>query len=233
MTAKKQSTKSLPMFFIVLYTVVILLSLTLTNKLIDVHGYMISGCLIVFPLIFFLGDIVAEIYGYLLAQRIILLTVSGAVIFSLIITLTLLIPTPHVHDTNDAYKQIFGMSLKFTIVGFFAIWVGSIVNAYVITRWKILVCGRFFWLRSVGSTAIGELVNSLISFPLGFAGMLPVHIIINITLVSYVIKMVYAAIAAVPGAYFVSYIKHVKGIDYTEKSIDFNPFKALKETEKR
>lgn len=137
MSSQAKSTKSLPMFFTVFYTVVILLSLTLTNKIIDIHGYLISGCLIVFPLIFFLGDIVAEIYGYLLAQRIILLTVVGAAIFSVIITL------------------------------------------------------------------------------------------INLTIVSYVVKMLYAAVAAVPATYIVNYIKHVKGTDYMEKSVDFNPFKVL------
>lgn len=218
--------KPLPTFITVLYTVVMLLSLTLTNKIIDVDGYMISGCLLVFPLIFFIGDIVAEIYGYYQAQRIIWLTVIGSAIFSVILTVALFIPTPNFHNNNDAYIAIFGMSLKFTAVGFFAIWIGSVVNAYIIARWKIIVSGRYFWLRSIGSTAIGEFINSAVAFPLGFAGALPVHTIINLTLVSYVIKMVYAIIAAFPGAIIVDYIKRVKGIDYTPQSINFNPFKS-------
>jgi queuosine precursor transporter len=217
-------TKPISIFFVVIYTITIIASLTLTNKMIEIHGYLISGCLLVFPLLFFFSDIIAEIYGYYLAQKLIWLTVVGAAIFSVIISLTLLIPTPAFYNNNDAYQQVFGMSLKFTAVGFLAIWVGMIINAYFISKWKILLRGRYFWLRSVGSSAIGELANSLIAFPLAFAGVLPVSKIISLTVVSYVIKMAYAIIAATPGVYIVNYIKHVKGIDHHANHIDFNPF---------
>jgi queuosine precursor transporter len=220
----KNKCPELPMFAVILYTITIVTSLVLTNKIIDVHGFLISSCLIVFPIIFFMGDIIAEIYGYNVAKQLILYALIGAGFFSLIITLTINIPTPKFYDNYVAYEKVFGMSLKFIAVGFLAIWVGAVVNAYVIARWKKLVNGRYFWLRSIGSSAVGELINSVIAFPLGFGGVLPMEKVFNLLFVSYIIKLVYAVVAAPIGALIAHYIKTKKGLNFTEDHVSFNPF---------
>lgn len=222
---KKMS--ALPMPLVILYTITALTSLILTNKLIVIHGYVISACLLAFPMIFFLGDITAEIYGYLLAKKILWQTLFAAFLFSCFISITLLIPTPVFQNNNQSFINVFGMSVRFTAAGVFAIWVGGIINAYVLARWKIIAKGRYFWLRSIGSSAIGEFVNSLVAFPLGFLGHLSFANILNMMIVSYVVKMIYAAIAAYPGQLVVNYIKVVKGIDYQASSVKFNPFAKI------
>ncbi len=218
-----------PIFVVVLYVMTTIASLVLTNKIIVIHGFLISACLIVFPLIFFLGDIVAEIYGYRVTQKIIFYSLLGAAIFSVLMFGVIQIPSPNFYNNSKAYHQVFEMSMKFMVVGFFAIWIGTIVNSFMIVRWKFLVAGRYFWLRSIGSSAVGELVNSLVAFPLGFGGILTIKQIVNLLVVSYVLKLIYAIICAPIGGLIVYYIKVVKKIDYTSNTVSFNPFSALVE----
>lgn len=209
--------------WIVIYTTIILTSLTLTNKIIEWHGISFSACLITFPLIYVFCDIIAETYGYQESQKLIWVAIISCFIFSLIMQFAITIPSAAYYDNAAAYHQVFAQDLRFTIVACVAIVVGSLVNAYAISKWKILLQGRYFWIRSLGATALGELVNSLIAFPLAFFGTLPIHDIINLMFFSYVIKMLYALFAVYPASLVIAYHKS-KGINAYSKSFDFNPF---------
>ena len=213
-----------PPILIVIYTVFCILSLVFTNKIIEWHGVDISACLIVFPLLFLWGDVIAEVYGYKEAKKLIVYTIVGCLLFSLISMFIIRIPSAQFYNNNVAYQQVLGQDVKFTLVGVSAILISSIVNVYILTRWKFLLKGRYFWVRSIGSTAVGEGVNSLIAFPLGFLGTLNLHQIINITMVSYVIKMLYSILSVFPASILVNYLQRKENISPDEPLVKFNPF---------
>ncbi len=221
---EQQSKRSVSTLLVIIYTTAIISSVALTNKIIDFHGFLISGCLIVFPLLYFFCDIVAEIYGYAEARKLLWLTLAGSLLFSAIVTIGMSFSSPAFYNNASAFRQVFGMSIKFVVVGAIAIWTGGIVNAYIITKWKIFVRGKRFWLRSITSTSVGELINSLVAFPLAFGGIISGRDILNLIVVSFVFKILYALVAVVPASMVVNYFKTVKKIDFYDYSTNFNPF---------
>jgi queuosine precursor transporter len=219
-----KNTEDFPMLVIILYMTAILSSLSLTNKVIELHGILIPGCLAVFPLLYFFGDVMAEIYGYIFVKRLLWFSLLASFLFSLIVSLVIHTPYPKFYNNAAAFEGVFGLSLRFSIVGAFAIWAGGIVNAYVITRWKLLLRGKYFWVRSVGSTAVGELVNTVVAFPLAFGGVIPLKKIFIMILAAYIVKMLYALVLVFPANLMVSYYKKIKKIDYYDTVVKFNPF---------
>ncbi len=221
----KAKSKNIPIssFWVVTYTTIVVASLVLTNKILEWHGIILSACLISFPLIYLFGDIVAEVYGYKESQKLIWFTIMSCIIFSIITQAAIYIPSANFYNNSAAYQQVLGQDLKFTLVGCLAIVLGAQVNMYAITKWKLLLNGRYFWLRSIGATALGELVNSLVAFPLGFFGDFPFHNIMEVMFFSYILKMIYAVLLVYPASLVVTYYK-AKGINANDVDFSFNPF---------
>lgn len=211
-------------FFTMLYTTAVISSLALTNKIVKFHSFLISGCLFTFPLLYLYGDIIAEVYGYNEAKRLIWYTLISGFLFSISVSLVMDFPSPAFYNNTDAFKDVFGLSIKFIVIAVIAILAGSFTNAYIISKWKILIRGKYFWMRSLGSTAVGELLNSVIAFPLAFGGIIPSSKIVNMIVVAYVFKMLYASVAVYPASLIVTYLKNTKGIDVYDYDTNFNPF---------
>ncbi|MDX2165046.1 MAG: queuosine precursor transporter [Gammaproteobacteria bacterium] len=202
-------------YLIVIFTTICLTSLVLTNKIIEWHGIVISSCLWTFPLLFLIGDVVSEVYGPKEAQKLLIYTFLSCFLFSIITNGAIKVPSATFYNNTNAYQQVLGQDLRFTFIALVGILVGSWVNIYAISKWKILLKGKYFCLRSVGATAVGELVNSIIVFPLSFSQTLSAHEILNIIIASYAIKMLYALISVYPAFLFVIYLKMKEGLDET------------------
>ena len=213
-----------PSLLLILYAVTVTISITLTNKIIDVEGFYLNGCLVVFPLLYFFGDITAEIFGYRMARKLLWQVLFAGLIFALVVNLTMNLPSADFYNNTHSYKVVFGMDIKFVLVGMLAIWIGGITNALLIAKTKIICSGRYFWARSILATSVGELVNSIIAFPLGFMGLLNMSQIINMVIVSYIFKVLYAFFAAYPANLIVNYFKKSRHYDIYEPGVHFNPF---------
>jgi uncharacterized integral membrane protein (TIGR00697 family) len=196
-----------PPYLIVIYATVCIASLVLTNKIIEWHGIIISSCLLTFSFLFLIGDIVAEAYGQDEAKKLLGYTFLSCFLFSLITGEVIKIPSATFYNNTTAYQQVLGQDFRFTMVALVGILIGSWVNIYAISKWKILMKGKYFCLRSVAATALGELVNSIIVFPLAFTNSLTLSEIINMVIASYVIKIIYALITVYPAFLYVVYLK--------------------------
>ena len=115
-------------------------------------------------------------------------------------------------------RVFFGMLL--------AVVVGSFLNAYALTKWKILLLGRFYWLRSVSASAVGQLCFTFISLTFDLLHVVPLHTLAELIFVSYTVKLIFTPIAAVPAVYIVAYLKNLEGIDVYDVNTNFNPFTA-------
>jgi len=194
-------------FIMTIYITCVLVSLSLSNKIIIWHGYIILTCLVTLPILFLIGDIVAEIYGYKAASRLIWYTLLSCILFSLLIIPITHIPSVNFHDNSDAYLIVFGQDLKFSLIGVLAIFSGLYVNAYLISKWKFLTKGKFFLIRCIGASVVGEFVNSLIAVPAAFIGKVNYNLLFNMTITSFVIKLGCAVILAYPATFIVSIMK--------------------------
>jgi len=211
-------------FFSMLYLGIMISNTILTEKWIALGRYFVFGGAFVSPFLFFLGDIIAEIFGYSIAEKIIWCGFISQTIFAFIVKIFLHTTAPVNWHEAHSFCYVLDPLLRIDISGFVAFVVSSTVNISIITKWKILMRGRFFWLRSIGSSTVAEAVYSAIAIlmigfgTLSFSSMLPV---IEITCL---IKIIYSLILAYPGAIFVNYLKDRLHIDVYETNPNMNPF---------
>lgn len=211
-----------------LYMSIMLCNAVLTNRYIGNDKLFILGGTLTSPLIFILDDIVAEIYGYKITFCMILSGFASQTIFVIICQLALITPYPSFFQGQDAYLQILGPTLlRIDISGFVAYITANLVNSYLLTKWKVLLKGRKFWLRSLGSSAFSEALYSLIAIIMMEINAIPLHSVFRVIAISYFIKATYSIIFAVPANLLVNYLKNLTGIDVYDFPKAFTPSKYI------
>jgi len=190
-------------------------------KLISVAGWILPAAIIVFPISYIFGDILTEVYGYRAARRVIWLGFGCNLIAVLGIWLGGLLPAADFWQGQPAYDTILGFTPRLLIASFLAYLVGEFANSFVMAKMKIKTKGRWLWTRTIGSTFVGQGLDSAIFIVVAFAGttsfapMIIVH--------HWLVKTGYEAIAT-PFTYaIVNYLKRKEGIDTYDYDTNFNP----------
>lgn len=212
-------------FFNMLYATTLLASVVLFYKPVQLGHATVVGSDICFPMSYIVGDIIAEVYGYGAARQLIWFGLICVYIFCLFSSAIVHLPHPAFWHHQAAYATVLGHNLQFCISATAAILVGEFLNAYIISKWKILIRGRLFWLRSLGSTALGQIANTLVMYLVGFAGIIAMPHVGWMMFCAYSLKMSYAIIAVIPAAALVKYIKRKESIDVYDYKTNFNPFR--------
>jgi len=204
----------------------------LTNRYIGIDAFYILGGTLTSPFIFLLDDIVAEIYGYKITRFMILSGFCAQTVFVLVCLAVVNSPHPSFFKANDTYRFILGISLlRINISGFFAYIMANLINSYILTKWKILLKGKKFWLRSIGSSVFSEALYSILAILLMEINSIPIQSVLKIILISFSIKFVYSIVFSGPGQMVVEYIKRMTGLDVFDFPGKFTPFKQNKITE--
>jgi queuosine precursor transporter len=192
-------------------------------------GTVIFGAgVLFFPISYAFGNIFTEVYGYAHDRRAVWCG-FGALIFAVIMSQIVINLTPAPGHYNqhlqEGLESVFGNTWRIVFGSIAAFWSGSLVNAYVLAKMKLLSKGKHLWLRVVASTAVGQLVDSALFYFLAFYGIWPLAQVIEVAIVQYILKTSWE-ILAVPLTYkIVGFLKRVEEEDYYDKNTDFNPFK--------
>ena len=133
------------------------------------------------------------------------------------------LPVPIGWDHAQDYENVLGRGVRTSIFGNMAVLVGSYLNAYIISKLKILTRGRNFILRSIGSSAVGELIQTVVGCLLVYTGVFPFHTILKLMIDLYVVQITLGVIISSVGSILVRILKHVEG-DYYDTVVNFNPF---------
>lgn len=202
-----------------LYILVGLAACTLVMMQISLFGLHTYASILFLPIWYALGDAITELFGIKIARYLIWMSILICMLYAILITVILYLPYPsdwsHHGDFHYVFSRIFGIIALSNI----AIVIGGYINAFLIYRWKILVSGRFFLLRSIGASFTGELFHLIVSTTIIFWG-LPFRKMMGVIASTYCIHLVLSIIYSVPNSFFVMLAKkHVK-----QASIDFNPF---------
>ncbi len=210
--------------FAVLFVTVLILSIIMAQKLFNFWGATFTTAIIVFPISYILGDVLTEVYGYAAARRIIWMGFIANVIMVLFIEIAVLIPPATVWPNQVAFETVLHQVPRIVAASLAAYLAGEFVNSFVLAKLKILTNGRHLWTRTIGSTIVGQAVDSTIFVTLAFAGIMPVGVIVSIIWSSYIFKVVYE-IAVTPLTYIVvNYVKRIEGVDVYDKDTNFTPF---------
>ena len=217
MAIKNPASYTFLLFMGMLYMSVMLLNAVVTNCYIGTDGFFLLGGAFVSPFLFVLNDIISEIYGYKLMRTLVFSGFFCQTIFALVAQFIVNAPHPSSFTEFQAYNYILGFSLlRIDVSGFIAYIVANLLNSYLITKWKILLNGRYFWLRSIGASTIAEALYSLIAVVMIKFGSLPSIDLIKIAMVIYLIKAMTSILFSVPSQYFVTYFKYRVGVDVYE-----------------
>ncbi len=211
------------------YMSIMICTAILTNRYVGTNTLFILEGTLTSPFIFILDDIVAEIYGYKITRFMIISGYASQTLFALICQLVVIAPHPAFFKDQVSYAHILGSSLlRIDLSGFVAYIIANLANSYILTRWKVLLKGRKFWLRSFGSSTFSEALYSILAILLMEIRSVPFHNIIKIIAISYLIKASYSIVLATPAQLLVNYLKKLTNIDVYDLPKEFTPFKYLK-----
>lgn len=214
------------LFFIAyLYLSFMLADQVLMYRMVQVANFSsLTAGVFLMPLYYFTGDMIAEVYGFKMARTLVYLVTICSIIFAVVVSLlnTLPIPTDWLHQPD--YDYVFGRLIRSSIGGLFAVLIGSYINAYTISKLKVMIKGRFFAIRSITSSAIGEAIQMIIGCLLLFAGVIPMASLWKLMIELYIWQISLGAIVATVGSIFVRKLKRIEG-EPLDQQIVFNPFK--------
>ena len=197
-----------------IYMSIMLCSAILTNRYVGYDYFFILGGTLISPLLFILDDIIAEIYGYKIARFLIIIGFLSQMLFMFICLLITMTPYPSFFEHESTYDHILGLPfVRITLSGFLAYIVANIMNAYLLTKWKVLLKGKKFWLRSIGSSILSEGLYSFIAIMLMQIYSIPLKDILQVVLISYSIKIIYNVVLVTPASIIIYYLKKLSGID--------------------
>lgn len=192
-------------------------------KLVSVGGLILPAGVVVFPVTYILGDVLTEVYGYARARRVIWLGFVCNILAVAAIAVAGALPAAYFWDGQPAFERILGMAPRLLLASFAAYLVGEFVNAYVLARLKVAMEGRMLWVRTIGSTLVGQLFDSAVFVTLAFAGIMPMEILVAAIVTQWLFKSAYEA-AATPATYLVvGWLKRAEGVDVYDRGTRFNP----------
>lgn len=209
---------------IVVFVTVLLISNLFGPKICAIGPFRIAGAQLLFPLTYIFGDIFTEVYGYSGSRRAIWLGFFGSVLMAVMGILVVWLPPAPDFKDQAAFATVFGFVPRMVAASLIAYWAGEFANSYVMARMKVQSNGKALWKRTIGSTVVGQLVDSCVIMVLAFAGRESLSTIVNLIFSGYLGKVLYEA-AATPLTYFVvNRLKRAEGVDVYDDNTNFNPF---------
>lgn len=194
-------------------------------KLIDLFGLILPAAVIIFPLTYIFGDILTEVFGYARARAVIWIGFACNLLVVLAIIAAQALPGAGFWDGQAAFERILGFAPRLLVASFVAYLVGEFANSFVLARLKIATSGRFLWTRTIGSTIVGQGLDSAVFITLAFAGTTPEGVLVSAILSQWLVKSVYEILATPLTYWIVSTLKRVEGIDVYDVHTNFNPFR--------
>ncbi len=192
-------------------------------KLVEISGFVLPAGTIIFPISYIFGDVLTEVYGYRQARRVIWLGFFCNFIVVVAIWIGQLLPPSSFWDGQKAYERILGYTPRLLVASFLAYLVGEFANSFVLAKMKIATKGRWLWTRTIGSTLVGEGLDSLVFMILAFAGTLPMAALLLAILTQWLVKSAYEAVATPLTYMVVNFLKKKEGIDVFDYDTKFNP----------
>jgi uncharacterized integral membrane protein (TIGR00697 family) len=181
-----------------------------------------------FPFGYIFGDVLTEVYGYARARKVIWAG-FGAMLFAtgMAWVIVHLPPSPNEPFNTviqPAIETIFGNTWRIVCASIIAFWAGDFVNSYVMAKMKILTQGRWLWTRTIGSTVLGQGVDSMLFYPLAFMGIWTFDTLLGVVLFNWIFKIT-VEILMTPVTYVVvNKLKRAENEDYLDVATDFTPF---------
>ena len=209
------------------FVAVLLISNVAALKVFQVGGLNFDGGALIFPVSYIFGDILTEVYGYRVCRRIIWTGFVWLILYNLILQICIVLPPEAEWQKQvgqESFARVFSLSPRLVVAGVVGFFWGEFSNAYVMARMKVWTAGKHLWSRCIGSTLVGELVDTALFCTVAFGGILTTAGLINYTITGYLYKSI-VEIVMTPITYqVVAWLKKSEGCDAFDVETNFNPF---------
>ena len=206
------------------FVVVLLVSNLVAQKVCMIGPFAVSGAVLLFPITYIFGDVFTEVYGFAASRRAIWMGFFGTALLYAIGAVVIRLPAAPGWGNQAAFATVFGFIPRILAASLVAFWAGEFANSYTMARLKMLTNGEKLWTRTIGSTVVGQAVDTVLVITLTFAGVYPVRTLLNIIVTGYLLKVGYEVLATPITYLVVNGLKRSEGVDAFDRGADFNPF---------
>lgn len=222
---KKKTVSVTFMLLCIVFCTCLITSNFLETKVIQLGFVTFTSGMLVFPISYIINDCIAEVWGFRRTRFVIWLGFMLNFFAVGVGQIAVIIPAAPFWEGEEAFNFVFGLAPRVTIASFMAFIFGSFVNAYVMSKMKLQSKGKHFSLRAIVSTLAGEGIDSLIFFPIAFAGLMPPTELVKMMCIQMILKTLYEVLVLPITIRVVKYVKKFEGIDTYDKQISYNIFK--------
>lgn len=177
-----------------------------------------------FPVSYILGDVLTEVYGYARARRVVWAGFGASIFIAFMAWVIVALPPAPRFENQAALETVFGQVPRIFAASIVAFWAGEFANAIVLARMKVWTRGRWLWTRTIGSTMVGQGVDSLIFYPLAFYGVFADDLVISIMITAWVSKVLWEALLTPVTYRVIGWLKRTEGVDVYDTRTDLTPF---------
>ena len=194
------------------------------GKVATVRGFTFGAGVLFFPISYIFNDVLTEVYGYARARKVVWAGFSAIIFASFMSYVIVTLPPGLGWNDQKAYEAVFGQTPRIVFASLAAFFVGEFSNSYVLAKMKIATKGRFLWMRTIGSTIVGEAVDSLVFYPTAFLGVWSKDLVLTVMLSNYLIKVAWEAVITPVTYSVVNFLKRAEEEDYYDRTTNFTPF---------
>jgi uncharacterized integral membrane protein (TIGR00697 family) len=214
---------------ITVFVVVLLISNIVGQKIAAFGPLRVSGAQVLFPITYIFGDVFTEVYGYAASRKAIWFGFFASALLSLMSILCVKLPPAPEWPNQQAFETVFYTVPRLVVASLIAYWCGEFANSFALAKMKLITEGRYLWTRTIGSTVIGQAVDSVLVMFIGFYGVIPVGTIVRLIISGYVAKVLYEMLMTPLTYLVVNFLKRKERVDHFDYDTDFSPFAASQE----
>jgi queuosine precursor transporter len=193
-------------------------------KVAQIGGFSFGAGVLFFPISYVFGDVLTEVYGYARARKVVWAGFAALAFASFMSWAILAFPPAAGWPHQAAYETVFGGTPRIVLASLVAYFCGEFCNSYVLAKLKLATSGRLLWSRTIGSTIVGEAVDSAIFYPLAFLAVWPTDLVVRVMITNYLLKVLWEVLMT-PFTYrFVNFLKRAEHEDYYDRNTNFTPF---------
>jgi len=227
-TASTRQYKYYDLVMAAFVTVLLCSNLIGAAKACEIHvfgrPFSFTAGVLFFPISYIFGDVLTEVYGYARARKVVWAGFSAQIFAAFMTQVVILFPPAPTWGGQPAIESVFGATWRIVGASLLAYFCGEFCNSYVLAKMKIFTSGRFLWSRTIGSTIVGEGVDSLIFYPAAFLGVWPRELVLKVMFGNYVLKVGWEVFNT-PATYrIVNFLKRAEREDYFDRDTNFTPF---------
>lgn len=205
-------------------TVLLCSNLIGASKVATVGGFTFGAGVLFFPISYIFGDILTEVYGYARARKVVWAGFGAMFFASFMSWFILQLPPAQGWEHQAAFETVFGSTPRLVVGSLIAFFCGEFCNSFVLAKMKVLTQGRFLWARTIGSTIVGECVDSLLFYPIAFYGVWSNDLLVKVMISNYCIKVLWEAVNTPVTYWVVRKLKQAEHEDFYDTKTNFTPF---------